>query len=41
LMGLVGSVIALLLYIIAAAFALGAIAWLAAKVYRWLERNLG
>jgi hypothetical protein len=41
LIGLVGGVIALLLYIIAAAFMLGAIIWLAAKVYKWLERNFG
>jgi hypothetical protein len=39
LIGLVVGVAALLLYIIAAAFTLGAIVWLAAKVYKWLERN--
>jgi hypothetical protein len=41
LIGLVGGVIALLLYIIAVALVLGAIVWLAAKVYKWLERNFG
>jgi hypothetical protein len=41
LIGLVGGVVALLLYIIAAAIVLGAVIWLAAKVYKWLERNFG
>jgi hypothetical protein len=41
LIGLIGGVIALLLYIVAVALVLGAIIWLAAKVYKWLERNFG
>jgi len=41
LIGLVGGIVALLLHIIAAAFVLGAIAWFASKVYKWLERNFG
>jgi hypothetical protein len=41
LIGLLGGIVALLLYIIAVAIVLGAVIWLAAKVYRWLERNFG
>jgi xanthine/uracil/vitamin C permease (AzgA family) len=40
LAALVGGVLALLIYIIAAGLVLGAIIYLAMKVYKWLEEHL-
>ena len=36
----VGGVLALLLYVLVAGLVIGAIAYVAAKVYRWLEDHL-
>jgi len=37
---IVGGVLALLLYVLAAGLVIGAIAYVAAKVYKWLEEHL-
>jgi hypothetical protein len=40
LAAVVGGVLALLLYILVAGLVIGAIVYVAAKVYRWLEEHL-
>jgi len=40
LAALVGGVLALLIYALALGLVIGAIAYVAAKVYRWLEEHL-
>ena len=40
LAAVVGGVLALLIYVIAAGLVLGAIVYVAVKVYKWLEEHL-